>query len=64
MSIINISKEDLEELKKIKDLLDKELYDFLNDYEKGAKDILNYIFDRENVDDNLLEHFKSVLIIK
>lgn len=50
----------MDELKKIHKLLDSTLYDDLNDYQRGVKDILNYIFDRDNVDDGLLEHFKTI----
>lgn len=60
MTIINISKEDLDELKAIKDLLDEKLYDDMNLYEDGAKDILNYLFDRKGVDGELLENFKQM----
>lgn len=57
--VLHIEEEDLNELKAIKDLLDTKLYDDMNLYEMGGKDILNYIFDRKNVDGGLLENFKQ-----
>lgn len=56
---IYIEKEDLDELRNIKNLLDEKLYDDMNLYETGAKDILNYLFDRKGIDGGLLENFKE-----
>lgn len=59
IKVIYIKEEDLEELRTIKELLDMKLYDDMNLYETGAKDILNYLFDRKGVDGGLLENFKA-----